>query len=96
MNKFLITGGCGFIGSALIRHIINKTKHVILNLDKLTYAGQFVQTIEKRQGYKIACIEEIAYKNNWINKDQLLNIIQSYSPSVYKDYLFKIQTLKDL
>ena len=38
-KKFLITGGAGFIGSALIRHIINKTKHRVLNIDKLTYAG---------------------------------------------------------
>ncbi|MDA9973081.1 glucose-1-phosphate thymidylyltransferase RfbA [Candidatus Pelagibacter ubique] len=53
-------------------------------------AGQFVQTIEKRQGYKIACLEEIAYKNNWINQDQLLKIIQSYKFSDYKDYLFSI------
>ena len=39
MKKILITGGAGFIGSALIRHIINNTNHSILNIDKLTYAG---------------------------------------------------------
>jgi len=37
--KIMITGGCGFIGSNLIRHIIKETNHVILNIDKLTYAG---------------------------------------------------------
>ena len=37
--KFLITGGAGFIGSAVIRHIINNTKHSVVNVDKLTYAG---------------------------------------------------------
>ena len=37
--KFLITGGCGFIGSALIRFIINKTEHQVINIDALTYAG---------------------------------------------------------
>ena len=37
--KFLITGGAGFIGSAVIRHIINNTKHRVVNVDKLTYAG---------------------------------------------------------
>ena len=37
--KFLITGGAGFIGSAVIRHLINSTDHSILNIDKLTYAG---------------------------------------------------------
>ncbi|WP_282110600.1 dTDP-glucose 4,6-dehydratase [Shewanella algicola] len=35
----LITGGCGFIGSALIRHIINNTQHAVINIDKLTYAA---------------------------------------------------------
>mgnify|MGYP006412812797 FL=1 len=37
--KFLITGGAGFIGSAVIRHIINNTDHSVVNIDKLTYAG---------------------------------------------------------
>ena len=37
--KFLITGGAGFIGSAVIRHIINNTNHSVVNVDKLTYAG---------------------------------------------------------
>ena len=37
--KFLITGGAGFIGSAVIRHIINNTNHGVINIDKLTYAG---------------------------------------------------------
>ena len=58
--------------------------------ESLLDAGQFVQTIEKRQGYKIACLEEIAFKNNWINKDQLLNIIQSYNSCNYRDYLSSI------
>ena len=37
--KLLITGGAGFIGSAVIRHIINNTSHSVINVDKLTYAG---------------------------------------------------------
>ena len=37
--KFLITGGAGFIGSAVVRHLINSTGHQVLNVDKLTYAG---------------------------------------------------------
>lgn len=37
--RILVTGGAGFIGSALIRHLIQNTEHVVLNLDKLTYAG---------------------------------------------------------
>ena len=38
-KKLLITGGAGFIGSAVIRHIINNTDHSVINVDKLTYAG---------------------------------------------------------
>ena len=37
--RFLITGGAGFIGSAVIRHLVNESSHKVLNLDKLTYAG---------------------------------------------------------
>ncbi|WP_157373201.1 GDP-mannose 4,6-dehydratase, partial [Vibrio coralliirubri] len=37
--KILITGGAGFIGSAVIRHIIENTQNTVINLDKLTYAG---------------------------------------------------------
>ena len=38
-RKILITGGAGFIGSNLIRHIINNTRHSVINVDKLTYSG---------------------------------------------------------
>ncbi len=37
--KLLLTGGCGFIGSAVIRHAIGSTSHEILNIDKMTYAA---------------------------------------------------------
>ena len=37
--RILVTGGAGFIGSALIRHLIQSTEHEVLNLDKLTYDG---------------------------------------------------------
>ena len=44
-KKFLITGGAGFIGSAVIRHIINNTGHSVVNVDKLTYAGNLESLI---------------------------------------------------
>ncbi|MGL6416359.1 GDP-mannose 4,6-dehydratase, partial [Aeromonas veronii] len=37
--KFIITGGAGFIGSAVVRHIIDSTQNSVVNIDKLTYAG---------------------------------------------------------
>jgi glucose-1-phosphate thymidylyltransferase len=55
--------------------------------DSLLEAGQFVQTIEHRQGYKIACLEEIAYNNKWINKEQVLKIAEPLSKNGYGKYL---------
>ena len=55
--------------------------------DSLMEAGQFVQTIEHRQGYKIACLEEIAYNNNWINKEKVLEIAEPLSKNGYGQYL---------
>jgi len=55
--------------------------------DSLIEAGQFVQTIEHRQGYKIACLEEIAYNNGWIDKAQVLEIAKPLSKNNYGQYL---------
>ncbi|WP_457746524.1 glucose-1-phosphate thymidylyltransferase RfbA [Sulfurimonas sp.] len=55
--------------------------------DSLIEAGQFVQTIEHRQGYKIACLEEIAYNNNWISKEKVLEIAEPLSKNSYGKYL---------
>lgn len=53
----------------------------------LLKAAQFVNITEERQGIKIACIEEIAYRNKWISKTQLINISNYYKNSDYGEYL---------
>lgn len=58
--------------------------------DNLIEASSFVQTIELRQGYKVACLEEIAYHNGWIDKDSLLERANFLQKSGYGDYLRKI------
>lgn len=55
--------------------------------DSLLTAGQFVQTIEERQGYKIACLEEIAYANQWISKEKLLEAAKKLEKTNYGQYL---------
>lgn len=56
----------------------------------LMQAGQFVQVIEERQGLKIGCIEEIAYRMGYINKEQLREIAAPLVKSGYGEYLLKI------
>lgn len=56
----------------------------------LTQAGQFVQVIEERQGLSIGCIEEIAYRMKYINKDQLKKLAEPLMKSGYGDYLMKL------
>lgn len=58
--------------------------------DSLIEAGQFVQTIEHRQGYKIACLEEIAYNNGWIDKEKILEIAKPLSKNGYGQYLYDL------
>jgi glucose-1-phosphate thymidylyltransferase len=58
--------------------------------DSLMQAGQFVHVIEERQGLKIGCIEEIAFKNNWINKEQLKVQADKLLKSGYGKYLLNL------
>ena len=55
--------------------------------DSLNEASNFVQTIEKRQGLKIACLEEIAYKHNFISKEHALKLAESMNKTTYGKYL---------
>ena len=59
-------------------------------VDSLMQASLFVQVIEQRQGIKIACIEEIAYRNNFINKEQLKKIAEPLMKSGYGQYLMNL------
>ena len=56
----------------------------------LMQAGQFVQVIEERQGLKIGCIEEIAYRNGYINKEQLIELAKPLVKSGYGTYLMNL------
>ena len=58
--------------------------------DSLLEASNFIQTIEKRQGLKIACIEEIAYQMGYITKEQLLLLAEEYKNNSYGQYLLKL------
>lgn len=56
----------------------------------LLEAAQFVETLEKRQGYKVACLEEIAFNQGWLSKKQVLEIGQSMSKNDYGQYLISL------
>ncbi len=75
--NFLITGGAGFIGSAVIRHIISNTDHHVLNVDKLTYAGNLdsVQAASKSDHYSFAQIDIC-------DKVALIEAFDSFQPDV--------------
>lgn len=58
--------------------------------DSLLQASNFIATIEQRQGLKVSCIEEIAYKKGFINKEQLLELAQPLSKNQYGEYLLRL------
>ena len=58
--------------------------------DSLLDASNFIATIENRQGLKIACLEEIAYRNGYIDREQLLRLAEPLKKSNYGEYLIKI------
>jgi glucose-1-phosphate thymidylyltransferase len=79
----------------------NKLKVAVLNrgtawldtgtFDSLHDSSEFVRVIEKRQGLKIGCIEEVAYRMNFIDKKQLLALADKYAKSGYGEYLRKVK-----
>jgi len=58
--------------------------------ESLLEAGMFVETIEKRQGYKIACLEEIAFNNGWLSKEQIKQQGELLSKNSYGQYLLAL------
>lgn len=58
--------------------------------ESLLEAAMFVETIEKRQGYKIACLEEIAWRNGWLSKEKVLQTAEDLSKNGYGQYLSEL------
>ena len=77
---------------ALPENLQNSGEHYGLKVkgDSMIEAGQFVQTIEKRQGLKVACLEEIGFQQDWITRDQLLLQAEKFAKTGYGQYLKKI------
>ena len=77
IKKILVTGGAGFIGSAVIRHIINNTKHNVVNVDKLTYAGNLesLASIDSDSRY---IFEQV----DICNADEIKRVFKEHHPDV--------------
>lgn len=58
--------------------------------DSLSEAGTFVEVLEKRQGLKISCLEEIAYRKGWITKERLLELAEPLKKNEYGQYLLRL------
>lgn len=63
--------------------------------DSLSEASTFIEVIEKRQGLKIACLEEIAFHNGWLSSERLIEIAQPMSKNGYGQYLFSLTETKN-
>lgn len=64
--------------------------------ESLLEAAQFIHTIEKRQGFKVACLEEIAFRQGWINDAQLIEAAEKYQKNEYGQYLLSFAKEKKL
>ena len=77
MKTILVTGGAGFIGSAVIRHLINDTGHKVVNVDKLTYAGNLesLVSVSDNQRYRFEQIDICDAK-------EIQRVLQQYQPDI--------------
>ena len=75
--KFLITGGAGFIGSAVTRHLINDRGHEVINIDKLTYSGNLdsLKEVERNELYSFKEIDIC-------DSDQVRRVIADFRPDI--------------
>ena len=69
---------------------LNKKLIITGTFESLSDASNFVETVEKRQGYKIACLEEIALNQGWISEEELTDKIKKSGKTSYNDYLLSI------
>ncbi len=58
--------------------------------DSLSEASTFIEVIEKRQGLKVACLEEIAFRNGWITKEDLLRLAEPMKKNQYGQHLIRL------
>ena len=78
INKtILVTGGAGFIGSALVRHLIDRTNSTVINVDKLTYSGN-LQSLESVKNNKNYFFENV----DICNINDLYRVFNVYQPDV--------------
>lgn len=75
--KYLVTGGAGFIGSALIRYLVKNTDHIVLNLDSLTYAGNLDSLDEINESSQY-----FFQKTDITNFQEVRNQIESFEPNI--------------
>jgi len=77
VKKLLITGGAGFIGSAVIRHIINNTNHSVVNVDKLTYAGN-LESLTSVEGDARYALEQV----DICNANEIKRVFNEHQPDI--------------
>ena len=77
MKTILITGGNGFIGSTLVKHIIKNTSYRVINIDKLTYAGNLDSTYEVKNNKRYAF-----KKIDICNSKKISKILFKYKPNI--------------